>query len=355
MRWLLSTLCTRIMMIAFWISVIFAFLFLPSVTRFGYEQKSLNLFIFPVILDPHVLAQFEQETGVKVYINYYETNEELYSKLKATQGEGYDIIVPTDYTVEVLISDGLLKKIDKTKLPMLQQIRPDLMGNYFDPNNEYSIPYYMSVFGLGINKEYFKGVLPDPTWALVFDRNLVKTDICMLDSIRESIFLASLYIYGNSNFDDPKTQLIAIEELLRTQKQWVDVYTSNRIEELLASGSCPVAIGTSPDVWKAAHEYPNIEFVMPQEGSFLTIDSFVIPKSTTKDVLIYQLLNYLYRPEVLAVSSLSYGFCSPLQDVEQVSPSIFCPTNEQFKKLHFFENVLTKTQMQDVLLAVKAY
>ncbi len=339
--------------IGFWLSMIFLFLFSPLIMHVFTQPKSLNLFIWPMILDPRVLAEFEQETGIKVYLNYYESNEELYSKLKATKGQGYDLIVPTDYTVERLIQDGLLKKIDKTKLDFFGRIKPDLVGHYFDPANDYSLPYYVSVFGFGINKNYFNGGLEHATWGLVFDEQQVPARICMIDSAREAILLAAHYLYGTIDTLHDPDHLQEVGALLSKQKKWVEVYTSARVEELLASSSSPLAVGTSPDVWKAAREYSHIGFVVPEDGSFITIDSFVMPKTTTKDALIYQLLNFLYRPGVLAQNSRNYGFCPPVNDVVG-GEGIFCPTPEQFKKFSFFRNVLTKQQMQDLWISVKS-
>jgi spermidine/putrescine transport system substrate-binding protein len=345
----------RVLMVLFWIAVIFIFLFLPSASSLFFQKKSLNLFIWPMILDPKVLADFEKETGIKVYVNYYESNEELYSKLQATAGKGYDIIVPTDYMVELLIQDNLLKKIDTTKLDFMSDVRPYLLHHYFDPTNDYSVPYYLTVFGLGINKDFFGGGLPDASWALVFDKEKAPQSLCMIDSPREALLLAGYYLYGTIDHLGTPDRLKAIEQLLIEQKQWTYVYTSFRIEELLASKSCPLAVGTNTDVWKAQREYSHIAFAVPHEGSFVAIDSFVIPKATHKDDLVYMLINFLYRRTVVYHNSHKHGFCSPLVTVKQDDPTIFCPTPEQFERFHFFANVLSKQEMQDAWIAIKSY
>ncbi|HZW61977.1 MAG TPA: spermidine/putrescine ABC transporter substrate-binding protein, partial [Candidatus Babeliales bacterium] len=327
----------RSIMVCSWILLTFIFLYSPFVSRFIYQPKSLTLFIWPMILDARVLADFEKETGIKVYINYYESNEELYSKLKATGGKGYDIIVPTDYMVEQLINDGFIKKIDRSKLDFFPTVRPFLLGNYFDPHNEYSIPYYLTIFGLGINKTYFGGNIPTHlSWRLVFDPQTQMNHICMIDSPREAILLAALYLYGTIEHIADEDKLKAIEQLLSNQKCFVETFTSARIEELLVSGSCPIAIGGSTDIWKAMREYPNIDFFIPDEGTFATIDSFVISKTTNKDDLIYQLINFLYRPSIVEHNSNKYGFCPPTTNVAINDSHIVCPTDEQFKRFSFF-------------------
>jgi spermidine/putrescine transport system substrate-binding protein len=353
MKIAVSTFLTRTAMILFWCLMVFASLNVSRVvTQFGHK-KSISLLIWPMILDPHVLADFERKTGIKVYLNYYESNEELLSKLHATQGKDCDLIVPTDYMVEKLIQDGLLKKLDTTKLPFINQIRPYFLHHYYDPQNLYSVPYYVCVFGLGINKNYFNNQVPEGGWRLVFDKNYAVPHMSMLDSAREAIMLAAFYKYGTIEHLNNE-QLAAIEKILCEQKSWIDLYTSTRVEELLASGSCPLAVGTQADIWKAQRECSNIAFVIPQEGSFVTIDSFVIPKATQQDELVYTLLNFLYEQHVLEHNSAKYGFCSPLITSQVQVQEALCLSEQQFKRLHFFKNVLPLQAMQDIWISVKA-
>ncbi len=343
----------RSLMILFWVVAICTFIFMPLVTRLFYQQKSINLFIWPMILDANILTTFEKETGIKVYVNYYESNEELYSKLQATGGQGYDLIVPTDYMVEILSKNNLLKKLDTSKLEFISEIKPHLLHHYFDPGNSYSIPYYVTVFGLGINKDFFGGAVPTPSWSLVFDKNKTPGSLCMTDGTREAIMLAGYYLYGSIDKINTPERLCGIKQLLQEQKTWVYIYSSFRVEELLASKSCPLAVGTSTDVWKVQREYPSIEFVIPQEGTFATIDSLVIPQATDKDAMVYQLINFLYRHDVVRHNSRKYGYCPPLTTVATEDQAVFCPTAEQFQHYHFFKNVLTRAQMQNVWIAVK--
>jgi spermidine/putrescine transport system substrate-binding protein len=94
------------------------------------------------------LERFERETGIRLHVSYYETNEELFSKLRATKGEGYDLVIPSDYVVELMIKEGLLQKIDRTKVHAWSELDPKLLSLYFDPHNDYTIPYFWAVYGL---------------------------------------------------------------------------------------------------------------------------------------------------------------------------------------------------------------
>lgn len=348
-----NTLSTRILMVVFWIATIFLFLFLPFFSGLLYEKKSLNIFVWPMILDAKVLHQFEKETGIKVYVNYYETSAELYSKLKATEGAGYDLIAPSDYLVERLIQENRVQALDKTKLTFLSDIHPYFLGHYFDPSNAYSLPYYMGVFGLGINKDYFKNNPVHPvSWKSIFDASAITYPICMTDDPRQAIMLATYYLYKSIDALKDSNNIPAIKRLLIEQKKSVEVYTDARVEELLASGSCPIALGLSSDVWKVMKEYDAIDFVVPEGAMFVAMESFVIPKKSQKTEMVYQLLNFLYRPDVIRTNSLLYGFCPPLKDVSVEAEKIYCITEKDRDRMEFLRNVVPEKILHDIWISV---
>lgn len=349
MRSFVVTSLVRATIVCFWTALIFLFLFLPYGTRFLSQEKSINLFIWAMIIDEKTLQQFYKETGIKVYATYYESNAELYAKLRATKGQGYDIVVPTDYAMQQLIQDGMLKPLDKSKLPFLKDLRTFFLDNYFDPGNVYSVPYYLGVYGLGRNKTYFD-VLPQASWDLVFNKKVANYKICMTDGAREAILLAALYLYGSiDGINDPQ-KLQEITHLLIEQKKWVEVYTSLRVEELLASGGCPVAVGINADARKVMSENADIDFSIPREGSFMTIDSFVLLATSKKDEFAYKFINFLFRSDVIAHNSRIYGFCPPLAFMP--GEGVACPDEQTIRKLDFFRNVLSQQQIHDVWLKV---
>ncbi len=346
---------SRLLIVLFWVAAIFGFLFLPSFYRLFYERKSISIFVWPMIVDSKVLNDFERQTGIKVYVNYYESPSELYSKLKATEGEGYDLITPSDYLVERLIQEGLVQKIDKPKLPFFGDVHPYLQGHYFDPHNDYSIPYYMGVFGLGINKYYVKEDLADAGWGWLFDQKQARYPICMTDDPRQAIMLTTYYLYRSIDALKEVKNQQAIKDLLIKQKQWVHVYTDSRVEEVLASGSCPVAFGLSSDVWKIMKEYEDIAFVIPPGKMFVGMESFVIPKKSQKTDLIYQFLNFLYDPEIIRANSLMYGFCPPLKTVSVESEKILCITDDDIPRIEFFRNIVPEALLQKFWISIMAH
>lgn len=344
-RW---TIIVGAAIVFFWMGILALFLYSPSVIRFLHQERSLTIFTWPSILDPQYLRNFEKETGIKLYLSYYETNQELFSKVHATSGAGYDIIMPSDYTVELFAQEGLLKKIDRSKLDFYHRLNPHLLGHYFDPHNDYSLPYFWGVYGLGVNKNHFNGALPEATWGLLFDRCKTPGKIGMTDEAREAILLASFYLFGTIDIANDPEKIARVKKLLIEQKNWVEAYSESRSEYLLLSQSSPVVFALSPDIYKVQGSHPNLDFMIPKEGSFVFIDSIVIPATTEKDDMIYTFINYLYRSQVLDYHRKKYGFCSPVQEDKLAMPEAFCPTAEQFSNLHFFKNVIPQQVVNDI-------
>jgi spermidine/putrescine transport system substrate-binding protein len=343
----------RVLICGAWIAACLLFLWLPSIVEKFSSAQSITVLAWPTLIDSQKLQEFEKKTGIKVYLRYFESNEELYAKIKETKGTGYDLIMPSDYMVDIMKKDNLLKKIDKSKLSFFDDLYPHLVGNYFDSNNEFSLPYFWSVYGIAYDKNYFGESQPKPSWGLVFDPALSQKHTSMIDDARESILIASRYLFG-SQASLTAEQINQIQKLLIDQKKWVEVYTEDRANYLLASKACPVAVILSAVVARVMRDFKNISFFVPEEGSFLVIDSFVMPVSTEKDELVYTFLNYMYQPEVISYYINKFGYFSPIKSLSNDNSIIPIPTEDQFKKIDFFKNIISKKQMSDLWINLKS-
>ena len=136
-----ARIITRFLIIIGVTASIYLFLYFPRIIEQLRQQRSINVLVWPSIFGADYLGVFERETGIKVYITYFENYEELFVKLRAGQGKGYDLIMTSDHATDWLLKENLLKKIDKTKMPFWSQLYPALLGHYYDPNNEYTVPY----------------------------------------------------------------------------------------------------------------------------------------------------------------------------------------------------------------------
>jgi len=321
-----------------WILLIVLILISSRLSLFAPAARSISVFTWPQIIDRDMVNQFEKETGIKVYLSYYESNEELFSKLHAQRGAGYDLVVPSDYEVQIMIKDGLLKKIDKSKLDFLPRIDPKLMHKYFDRGNEYSVPYFWGTYGLGVDLNYFKGKSFPQSWALLFDPAYAPSSVGMIEGPREGVLIAAQYLFGSTdNLNDP-ARIEAIKKLLVDQKSRVKAYTEWGVEYLLMSKAAPVVVTDCAEIERIKTFAPNITFILPEEGGFLLIDSLALTSQTKKDDLVYQFINFLYRPEVISYHRIKFGMCPPTNDPQSPEEqNLFCPTDAQFAKMSFFK------------------
>lgn len=356
-------LTIRIGFVLFWLCMIFTFVASP---RFWFlsPRKSINVCAWSGMFDLQWIARFETETGIHVNLSYYESNEELLVKLD-TISHGYDLIVPSDYTIRILRKEGMLKKLDKTKLDFYKHLNPLLMGQYFDEKNDYSIPFEWAVYGLGINLECFPDGVQDHTWGLVFDKKLIDSrKVMMTNDPLIAVPLAALYLFGSLE-DLSKKRIHAIETLLRRQHPLVEAYTDFRASYYLASKNACIAVCSSSSIFKAMREYGHLQFIIPREGSLVTIESFAIPCTSKKDDLVYSFMNFMMKPESVAHSYEQIGFFPTTTnvldrlDLQPQVRSLLTMSEKEFKQFHLLrfdqlKKALSESELQDLWVRVKA-
>ncbi len=353
----------RLIIILLWIALILSFLYAPKFCTSLGGEKVLNIFAWPDSLDNYVITKFEQKTGIRVNVSYYESNEELLVKLKATKGAGYDLIIPSDYTIDILRKKGLLKKFDKERMPFFKHFNPLLLHHYFDPENDYSLPLEWAVFGIGYDKDFFS-TRPKPTWGLIFDPKLINYKIVMINDPLVAIPVAAYYLFHSiAHFG--KKKLEAVKKLLIKQRSWIEAYSDFRADYLIATKNCPVVVSSSSYIWRSMRDFPHIGFLVPQEGTLITIESFAMPSTSTKDDLVYQFLSFLYDPEIVAHNFEKFGFFPTTLDVldrltltPEVS-SFLKMEAADFAKFDFLrvddlEDGLTEQDLHDVWVAIKS-
>lgn len=309
------------------------------------------------LLDQDLIEQFEQETGIKVHLSYFESNEELYARFKATDGKGHDLIVPSDFMVQTLINDGLLKPIDTSKLTFMSRLDKRLLNLYHDPGNKYSVPYYWAVYGISYNNRIFKQGL-SASWSPVFDCSL-NVSVVLPETARETISIALLHLYGSlDNLNEKK--LKSVQELLLNQKQCVGAYSETRADYLLITQEFPMAVIPSAIIWRTLHQYPYLEFMVPKEGTFVMIDNFALPKHAQHEDLVYEFLNFMYRPDNIRLTFEQRRFLPatieliPLLEENDAAPSIIKAHRSDPTNWHFFKNIPEQALMEEVWVALKA-
>lgn len=335
----------RIFMVIFWIGAILSSLYFFDYLFSSLSKRSINVLVWSGMLDSNYIAKFEKETNIRVNLSYFENNEELIVKLRATKGKGYDLIVPSDYAISILKEDNLLKKLDKSKLNFLDNLNPVLLNHYFDEHNEYSIPAEWAVFGLGIDKSS-AGRAPKNSysdinsWELIFNPKTIKSKIVMSNDYLVSIPLAAIYLFKSlKNIDTYK--LVEIKNLLLQQKPFVEAYTDSRPDYYVITNNVPIAVASSSYMIRSMREYPNLDFIIPKEGTLVTIESYAIPQASNKDDLVYEFLNFMFRPETVKHHFEKLGIFPTIKNVlpelnlTGIAKYLLTISQEEFNKFNF--------------------
>lgn len=361
----LQKLFVRIAIILFWVVLIGVFLYSPVFSPLQRQACSINVFTWSGLFDTQYIRRFEEKTGIKVNLSYYESNEELLVKLRATQGRGYDLIVPGDYAVDILRRENLLQKLDKNKLNFINRLNPVLLGHYFDPENNYCIPFEWAVFGLGIDKNYFKSSMRSCiTWRFAFDPVCIPGSLVMVNDPLVALPLVALYLFGSTkNIDCAK--LNAIKQVLLKQRSYVQVYADFRPDYLLSTKNVPLAVASSSYIWRSMREYEHIDFVVPSQGSLVTIEHLALPAASIKQDLVYQFINFMYEPATVLHQFNTFAFLPATGDIlEQVTvpeamQKLLTLSRQQFARFDFFtydmfESPITAQTLQDLWITVKS-
>jgi putrescine transport system substrate-binding protein len=275
--------------------------------------KVLNLYIWSDYLAADTLSNFEKQTGIKVHVAYFDTNETLETKLLAGSS-GYDVVVPTASYFERQIKAGVYLTLDKSKLPNLKNMDPQLMSKValHDPGNAHGIIYTWGTNGIGFNEKMVKDLMPDApldSWRMVFDpavaSKVAKCGISVLDSPAEMLRAVYSYLGKDPNSQSPD-DLVLAEGVLTKIRPYIRNINSSEYIEALANGDLCIAVGYNGDVMQArdrAHEANKgieIKYVVPKEGSILWFDMLAIPKDAPDPDSAYAYLNYIMTPQVIA-------------------------------------------------------
>lgn len=351
--------CARSLIIFFWMSVI-GVLLLSSRLTFFMPQRSITVLTWSETFDRALVKKFEQETGIKVYLSFYTSNEELLVKMRAGKGTGYDLILPSDYAVERLIDEGLLKKIDMASIIDKRLLNPRLMGLPFDPQNEYAVPFVCELLAVAFDKRKGLTFRPSNPYELIFRKpaGLPYYKVVMTNDPLEAFCLASYYLWGTVA-SLTRTQQKQVCALLRAQRDWVEAYAMVRGDYFLITGCADAALMQSAEIWRAMRSYPFIGIALSSEP-FISIEHCALPIGTKKDELVYSFLRYMYSAEAVQeqydVFSIipartdvieTFAVPEPQKEVLRLSPTLF-------KKFFFIRDILSEEDRINLWVALKA-
>ncbi len=272
----------------------------------GGLERNLNLYIWSDYLADRTVPDFEREFGVKVTIDYYESNEEVAAKLEAG-ATGYDLIVPSSYVLAGLLAKDLLAPIDRGQLGNWGNVAPLFVDPPWDPGNRHSVPWQWGTTGIAYRKDLVEHA---PTsWSVFLDPKL-QGKMTMLDDPRDVIG-AFLRLDGHSlNSVDP-AELDRAKARAVLAKRNLKAYVNAPVKAQLIAGDVWLAQLWSGDAAQAAAENPAIEFVVPNEGSTIFVDVLVSPQSAPHPKAALAFMNYSLRPAVGAAQADKTGYATP--------------------------------------------
>jgi len=299
---------------------IFLLMVTPVVARTwqaGGQLPQLNIYTWSSYISPRVIHGFEREYHCKVNYDLYDSNEALLTKLQAGNVD-YDLVVPSDYMVEILVRQGLLAKLEKEHMPNAwTNTDPRFLALPFDPQNEYSVPYAWGTTGLAYRADLVKENID--SWNALFDPRFAG-HILLLDDTREVFGMALKKLGYSLNSTDPD-QIRQARDLLLQQKPMVKGYNSSNFEQDLAAGDAWIAQAFNGNMTFVMRDEPRIRYVIPKEGATISVDSACIPRHAPHPRLAEDFINYFHRPEVAALFVNDCGFNTPNRyDRQEVDP-----------------------------------
>ena len=239
-------------------------------------------------------------------VNLYDSNEALLAKLQAGNA-GYDVICPSDYSVQVLIAQGLLRPLDRSALPHLENVDPSFLDRPYDRGNRYSTPYFWGTTGIAYDRT--KVAAPVDSWTALWDPRY-RGRILMLDDGREA-FMAALKSMGRSLNTTDRAVLEQARDLLVRQKPLVRAYNSTNFEDVLLSRDVWLAQGWNGQFAKAMEQDSDIVYVIPKEGATVFIDNLAIPVDARNAELAHAFIDFTLEADIAAEICETMRYSSP--------------------------------------------
>ena len=246
-------------------------------------------------IDPEIIDLFEEETGIDVIYEEFETNEIMYPKIQSG-AIAYDVVCPSDYMIQRMIENDLLAEINYDHIPNLKYIGDNYMkmSRQFDPENKYSVPYLWGTVGILYNKKMVDE--PVDSWGILWDKKY-EDSILMQDSVRDAFAVALKYLGYSLNSTD-LDELEAAKNLLIEQKPLVQAYVIDQVRDKLIGGEAALGVIYSGEALYCQQENPDLDYVIPKEGTNIWIDSWVIPKNAKNVENAEAFINFLCRPDI---------------------------------------------------------
>ncbi|HEX6271147.1 MAG TPA: spermidine/putrescine ABC transporter substrate-binding protein [Anaerolineales bacterium] len=320
------------------------------------SQLADEIFLYSWVeyIDPEIKTQFEAECGVKVTETNYDSNETLLATLQAG-GADYDVIVPSDYMVQIMIDEGMLMELDYSVISNIQNMEELNVNQYFDPEQKFTVPYFWGTSGFAVDTNVVTDV--QESWSMMFDPDSPYCgQMSMLDDPRETPGAALMYLGYSINDTDP-AHLEEAKNLLIEQSKCVKAYDSQTNDDLIISGETVLAHMWTGDAILAglpdSGGREGIIYVIPQEGCTIWQDNMAVPVGAPNAYTAMVFMNYLQFPDIAAQNAEWVGYATPNRaakdviDPDMLADESIYPPPEVEARLQWIEDVGDATELYD--------
>lgn len=325
---------------------VFSFILTGCKSSGGGENGEVIVYNWGEYIDPETISMFEDETGIKVVYDEFETNEIMYPKVEAG-ATAYDVICPSDYMIQKMIDNDLLAEINFDNIPNVKNIGRQYFeqSKEFDPENKYSVPYCFGTVGILYNKTMVND--PVDSWSILWDEKYAD-NILMQDSVRDA-FMVALKLNHFSMNTMNESELQAAKNSLIEQKPLVQAYVIDQVRDKMIGGEAALGVIYSGEAIYTQRENPDLEYVIPKEGTNVWIDSWVIPKNAPNKENAEKFIDFMCREDIALMNFEYITYSTPntaaqalIEDEDIKNSQIAFPDFSQYENLETFQYLGTE-------------
>jgi len=284
-------------------------------------------------MDKSTIEDFEREYAIKVEYSEFDSNESMYEDISRNPN-AYDVLIPSDYMVDRLIKEGKLAKLDKNQITNISNIAPEYLNPSYDTNNDYTVPYMVGTLGILYNKKMVSE--PVDSWNVLWDTKY-RGEILIWDSMRDVIGVAlkklgySMNSTNDSELAEAKSELLSLRSIMKA-------YAEEEARDTLIADEGALALVYSGEAKAAIDQNPNLDYVIPKEGSNVFVDGFVIMKNTKHLDAAQKFINFMCRPNIAVRNMTQTGYTSPITGAwsEFGTNKVMFPSEEELNRCEAF-------------------
>ncbi|MCG3180906.1 MAG: Spermidine/putrescine-binding periplasmic protein [Phycisphaerae bacterium] len=312
-------------------------------------EKVVTVYMYSEYIDPKLPEEFEQETGIKVKLDVYETTEEMLATLERAPRQ-YDVVVVSDHAISVMAKKGMIRPLDMKQIPNAANVADKFVNPPYDPEGKYSLPYQWGTVGLAYRTDKLPNM--EPTWAMILDPARQPGPVVLMDSMRDMMAAALAYKGCDINSTDPGQLKEAADAILAAKGGQVTAFDGgvaalNKVQ----AGQALIGMVYNGDAVRL--EDPHVGYLLPREGAVIWVDAMTIPADAPHVANAHKWINFLLDAKAGAQLSNFIRYASPnkaslpmIHASDRENPAIY-PGPEQMKKLEYLRDVGADTRLYD--------